>query len=61
MQIEFHVPIFNTFREINRQKALRSGQVGSEQAVSASPKMIKNIYSDFLKVLDLLECRRGDK
>ena len=41
-----HVPIFYAFREISRQRALRSSQVASSRfndfSYSASPKMATN-------------------
>ena len=49
--LKFHVSIFYTFWEISRQKALRSGQLGSSRLIvlndSASPKMVIKLNLNF--------------
>ena len=63
---KFHVRIFYiyTFWEISSQKALWSDRVWPCRFIvlndSASPKLVIRIYSNFFKVLELFECRRGD-
>ena len=49
---KFHVPIFYTFLEINRQKAVRSGR-----AIVLNDRGLKIYLKVFLK---LFECHRGD-
>ena len=57
---------FYTFREISRQRALRSGMFGLgwfiDKNDSASPKIVIKMYFNFfllfLKVSELVECRR---
>ena len=59
IESKFQAAIFYNFREINRQRALRSNRVRSGRFIflsdSASPKMVINfvyIFSDlFLKVI----------
>ena len=52
--IKFHVTILYTFQEINRQRAFRSGPVVLVHRFKRFSK------SDFLKILELSECRRDD-
>ena len=65
--VEFDVSIFYAFCEVSRQRLIKSVQVGPNRFIvmndSASPRMVIIIYfifSIFLKVLELDECRRCD-
>ena len=63
--LKYNDPIFNSFCEIGRQRALRSGQVRSGRFIilndSASPKMVTQIYLHFFyRFLEVFECLRGD-
>ena len=60
---KFHVPIFYTFREISRKKALQSFRAGQGRLIVLNLAMVIKMYFNFfssLNVLDLFECRRGN-
>ena len=70
---KFQLSIFHTFQEISRKTALLTdrvgaGHIGSDRFIilndSARPKIVIKtyiyIFSDFVQVLELFECRRDN-
>ena len=58
---ECHVPIFHIFREISRQRALRSGQACLLfYIIQLVLKWFKNAFQLFKMVLELFECHLSD-